>query len=78
MDSQRQIRAIVYGFVNKYSRIRVENACRRALYYKSVSYISIKNILSKGFDKEPLEEPDYAVEGQSDFRFARSPQYYKV
>ena len=46
----------VLRFAKVYSKERVENACKRALYFKSASYRSIKSILEQKLDKEPLEE----------------------
>lgn len=46
----------ILRFAKVYSKERVENACKRALYFKSISYRSIKSILEQELDKEPLEE----------------------
>jgi hypothetical protein len=46
----------ILRFAKVYSKERVENACKRALYFKSTSYRSIKSILEQKLDKEPLEE----------------------
>jgi len=42
----------IISFERKYSRERTEMACRRALYFKSVSYRSIKSILEKNLDSQ--------------------------
>ena len=46
----------ILRFAKVYSEERVENACKRALYFGSISYRSIKSILEQKLDKEPLEE----------------------
>jgi transposase len=38
-----------------YSPERLENSCRRALHFKSVSYRSVKTILEKRLDAQPIE-----------------------
>jgi transposase len=43
----------IIGFARKYSPERTEMACRRALYFKSISYRSIKSILEKNLDRQP-------------------------
>lgn len=39
-----------------YSKERLEGACRRAAAIKGCSYKSVKSILEKGLDKEPLPQ----------------------
>lgn len=45
----------VLGFVKKVGKERLNNACGRAVHYQSYGYHIIKNILTKGLDKEPVE-----------------------
>ncbi len=40
----------------KYGSQRLEAACRRALFYNDVKYGTVKNILDKELDKEPLQD----------------------
>jgi transposase len=44
----------VLSLAKGYSPERLEAACRRALHFKSVSYRSLKAILTRNLDKEPL------------------------
>ena len=45
----------ILAYAKKLGRQRVNDACKRGLYYNSYSYTTIKNILSKGLDKLKLE-----------------------
>ena len=44
----------IIRMVKKYSRLRVENACERAVFFGNYSYASIKTILEKEIDKQGL------------------------
>ena len=35
---------------------RLEAACRRALHFQTCSYLSVKSILEKQFEAQPLEQ----------------------
>jgi hypothetical protein len=50
---------------------RLENACRRALYYNDPSYLRIKRILAANLDREPLEPAERKVVSFASYRFAR-------
>jgi hypothetical protein len=43
----------ILRLAKKYSPERLEKACKRALYFKSASYKSLKAILDKGLDSQP-------------------------
>ncbi len=60
---------------DKYTPERLENACKRAIKYRAISYQSVKSILEKGLDKEPLEEVNeyYPLQHQN----IRGAEYYK-
>jgi len=61
---------------DKYSALRLENACERALYYSpQPSYRSIKTILTTGSDQLKAEEP--AVKTTSTHGFTRGADYYR-
>lgn len=61
----------ILAFAKKYSAQRLQNACSRALEYRTASYMSVKNILLKGLDKvSETENPPPA------YRFARKPGYF--
>ncbi len=42
----------------QYGNQRLEAACLRANHLKAFSYRTIKNILSSGFDRRPIESPE--------------------
>lgn len=44
----------IIRMVKKYSHTRVEEACKRAVFFGNYSYASIKNILEKEIDKQGL------------------------
>jgi len=46
----------ILSLAKKYSRERVEAACKRANAIKAYSYKSVKSILETGFDRQPLPE----------------------
>ncbi|MBN2422482.1 IS21 family transposase [Candidatus Woesearchaeota archaeon] len=66
----------ILSLSKKYSAERVEKACSRALYYDTVRYMSIKNILEKNLDFLPEEQPATHT-GQLEFIFAREKEYFK-
>lgn len=66
----------ILSLAKKYSALRVEKACSRALYYDTVRYMSIKNILEKNLDLIPEEQPATHT-GQLEFAFARGEEYFK-
>ncbi|MDQ1327640.1 MAG: hypothetical protein QG641_923 [Candidatus Poribacteria bacterium] len=45
----------ILNFGKKFSNERLDNACNRAIYYNSFSYMAIKNILERELDKIPPE-----------------------
>jgi len=63
LDNLRAVQGII-GLADKYGDKRLEDACRRALYYGDGRYRRIRDILKAGLDMQPLED-----EGQRSFRF---------
>lgn len=59
----------------KTGKERLNNACKRALSYDTVSYNSIKNILERGLDKEE-EQPDLFNVSISNHDNIRGSKYY--
>jgi transposase len=57
VDFLRAAQGII-GLQKSYGDARLEAACRRALAFQSVSYKTIKTILQKGLEYEPLPEQD--------------------
>jgi len=76
IDYLRSAQGIV-GLQKKYGKERVEAACHRALVFESAYYKTIKSILQKGLEYEPLPEQEafdalaetYTGKG----RFCRNP-----
>ncbi len=46
----------VLSMAKKVGKERLNNACKRALYYKAHTYQSVRNILEQNLDKEPIEK----------------------
>jgi transposase len=61
---------------NRYTNERLEAACRRAVTMNACSYRSIKSMLSTGFDRQPLEEPDIPAAHQEIHTNVRGAGYY--
>lgn len=53
---------------------RMEAACQRALHFQTLSYRSVKSILEKGLDRQPIEEPKAIT--TPDHPNIRGSQYY--
>jgi transposase len=78
VDKLRPVRHLL-KLASKYSQERLEKACQRAIHYRTVSYISVKNILENNLDQQPLETRTTSkVEPLPlPYRFARNPADYK-
>ncbi len=77
VDKLRPVRHLL-GLALKYSKERLELACRRAFNCKLFSYNSVKNILVKNLDSQPSENSDLdKIVPMPTFRFARDPADYK-
>lgn len=62
---------------DKYSVIRLEAACKKALSYTpNPSFKSVKTILSTGQDKEILEQPAKTSDDSAKHGFTRGADYY--
>jgi len=57
LDNLRAAQGII-GLSKKYGAIRLESACRRALFFDNARYRTVKSILDQGLDQRPL--PDTA------------------
>jgi hypothetical protein len=63
--------------VDKYSVVRVEAACRKALSYTpKPSYKSVKTILSTGQDKLTDEQTPQKRDDSAEYGFTRGADYY--
>ena len=64
----------IIQLAKRYGAGRLENACKRALLYRSLSYGSVKRILEKGLDgmkESPAAQPLIQHDN------LRGPQYYQ-
>lgn len=68
LDRLRSVQAIL-RLAQKYGPQRLEQACRRALFYDETSYRTVSRILDRAFDLEPL--PTAVPVRQHAFAFAR-------
>ena len=64
----------ILSFAKKVGTLRLNNACARAIYYRSYNYMSIKNILDKALDKEQLTDPPYVIPLHDNIR---GEEYYQ-
>jgi transposase len=60
----------------RYSPERLEAACRRAIIIRGCRYKSIRSILEKGLDKQPLPEMDDACRLPIEHHNIRGSEYY--
>jgi len=68
------------GILNMAKKVggeRMNNACRRALYYKSYLYNTIENILTKELDKVPINEEENGQMTMPLHDNIRGQNYYK-
>jgi transposase len=65
----------VLSYAKKIGKTRLNQACYRALTFKSYSYITIKNIISKGLDKLEIDTTKQIV--LPDHNNVRGSDYYK-
>lgn len=77
VDKLKPVRYML-KLAEKYSKERLEKACERASNCKIYSYVSVKNILEKNLDSQPLETHDVGkIVPLPRPRFARDPTDYK-
>jgi hypothetical protein len=76
IDKLRPVRCLLQLAIN-YEKDRLDKACERALAYNTIQYRSVKNILEKGLDKEPVQVNSKPTT-HTPFRFARDPFEYFV
>jgi transposase len=71
LDRLRSVQAIL-GLADRHGAARLEAACRRALHFDELGYRTLKRILDKGLEGEPLPETEPAPHSQQTYLFARS------
>jgi hypothetical protein len=74
VDKLRPMRKLL-ALAISYEKERIEAACERALIYKTYRYQSVKDILEKGLDQEPIKKKEPKVIPL--FKYARSPKEYQ-
>lgn len=61
----------ILAFLKQYDRLRLENACKRALLYHKASYHTIENILKNNLDMEELnQQPELTIPEHTNIRGA--------
>jgi len=70
LDRLRTVQAIL-RLAEKYGPRRLEAACRRALSFDDVKYATIKRILDRGLENEPVPDAEPARPPKLTFLFAR-------
>ncbi len=75
IDGLRPVRGLLF-LSNKYSRERLEAACRRAIYYDTPVYMSVKSILEKKLDRESCNTDETTMVNHLPFKFARDDSYF--
>jgi transposase len=58
----------VLALASKTGKERLENACKRALHFESYYYKTVKTILEKSLDKEPLQPSAYRLPDHANIR----------
>ena len=71
LDRLRTTQAIL-RLSEKYGSPRLEAACRRALHFDDIGYGTVKRILDRGLDREPLPADAPALPAKQTYLFARS------
>jgi transposase len=68
LDRLRSVQALL-RLAEKYGERRLEGACRRALLFDETNYTTIKRILDRGLESDPL--PEALSSGKRHYVFAR-------
>jgi len=68
LDRLRSVQALL-RLADKYGQRRLEAACRRAIRFTEISYTTIKRILERGLESDPLPQP--SPSGKRHYVFAR-------
>jgi hypothetical protein len=55
----------------KHGTPRLEAACRRALHFDDLGYGTVKRILERGLEREPLPEETPVLPAKQTYLFAR-------
>jgi hypothetical protein len=75
LERLRSVQAILQ-LEKSVGSVRLEAACKRALYFGDGRYRRIKEILNAALDKEPLPELVQPLSLQQEFTFAHKPQEF--
>ena len=74
VDGMRPARALL-SLAKKYGHNRLRKACKRALFYDTPEYQTVKRILVQNLDREELDAPIDMRQNYC-FTFARSPEFF--
>ena len=75
LDRLRSVQAIL-ALEESVGPVRLEAACRRALYYGDPHYRRIKDILNAALDREPLPDQVVVSPNPQGFAFSRQPREF--
>lgn len=69
----------ILKLAGKYSAERLDLACRRAMYFGALSYLSIKHILQRGLEDQSISVESIEADAQPQvFRFARDKDFFNI
>lgn len=74
-DKLRPVRNLLQ-LVLRFDKERLDKACERAIRYNTIRYVSVKGILERGLDMEPIKDTILVIP-QAQYKFARSPSEYR-
>lgn len=74
IDGLKPSRAII-GLRKQYGAMRLDSACKRALFYDNLEYQTVKRILIKRMDMEQQPQ-EIDIDGTIFFRFSRESGYF--
>lgn len=74
-DKLRAVRCLL-RLAQHYGNDRLDKACLRAMFYQTILYKSVKEILEKELDKEPIVN-EIKLATDSIFKYARDPREYQ-
>lgn len=65
------------SLLEAYGNSRLENACKRALYYKNLSYKSVQEILEGNLDQNPPPQDPVKTKIPQEHSNIRGPEYFE-
>jgi hypothetical protein len=79
LDNLRAAQGVI-GLGKKYGLSRLEDACKRALFFENPRYGTVKSILTQGLDQKPLDHDPVLLSSTytSSARFMRTAAELQV